>query len=97
LKPVNNGIGDREASKCCPVIGPNHRHPEVLIVIHLPDESGTPGVVFEGQLILIASLQNAKQSQIENLEDLCGMQFAVQKQPRTGSREEFDDTPSEVR
>jgi hypothetical protein len=41
-----------------------------MIVIHLLDEPGTPGVVFERQLILTTSFRNAKQSQIENLENL---------------------------
>jgi hypothetical protein len=37
-----------DASKCSPDTALEHRHPEVVIMIHLLDESGTPGVVFEG-------------------------------------------------
>jgi hypothetical protein len=74
----------------------DHRHPEV--VIHLPDESGTPRVVFEGQLIQTASFQNAKQSQIENLENLRGMQLRCEgDHAHTGSRDKFDHSWSEVR
>jgi hypothetical protein len=36
-----------DASKCSPDIGLEHRHPEVVIAIHLLDESVTLGVVFE--------------------------------------------------
>jgi hypothetical protein len=70
---------DPDASKCSPDIGLDrrHRHPEV--VMQLRDESRTSGVVFEGQLMLIASFQNAKRGQIENSEDLRGMWYAVRK------------------
>jgi hypothetical protein len=90
---------DLDASKCFLDITLDHRrrHPEVMR--HLPDESGAPGVVFEGQLILTASFQNAKQSDIENLEDLRGMPLPCESNhdhPHTGNREKFDDSRSDV-
>jgi hypothetical protein len=100
LNPVNTRILDPDASKCSPDIGldHHHRHPEIVIVVHLPDESGAPGVVFEGQLILTASFQNAKQSQIENLEHLRGMRLRCESNhAHVGSREKFDNGGSDVR
>jgi hypothetical protein len=97
MNQVNDRILDPDASKCSRDIGLDHRHPEVVIVIDLLHELGTPGVVFAGQLILTASFQNAKESQIENLEDLRGMGLRREKSHvHTGSREKFDDSRSDV-
>jgi hypothetical protein len=98
LHPVNNRILDPDASKCSSDIGVGHRHPEVAI--YLVDEPGTASIIFEGQLILTASFQNAKQSQIENLEDLHDMRLRCESNhnhARTGSREKLDDNRSDVR
>jgi hypothetical protein len=66
-------------------------------VIDLPDESGAACVVFDGQLMLTAFSQNAKQSPIENLEDLRSMWLRCESDhARTGSREKFDDSRSKV-
>jgi hypothetical protein len=52
-------------------------------------------MVLEGQLTLTAPFQKAKQTQIENLEELRVMR-CESDHAHTGSREKFDDSWSEV-